>query len=1036
MLRFFLTNHVFANLTFVLVLVLGFLAYGLLPRQQDPDMNFNWINVITALPGGSAEDVETLITEPLEEALLRVRDRRFVISSSQEGDSTILVRFQDMDEQTFDKRVNDLRREIRSKERELPPEAEDPVILEITSANGFPTAMVVVKGQADGENLRRQAHHVRKDLEQIRGVDQVMPLGLREPEIQIRFRPDALENMGVTPIALADTLKARFRDVSGGSLRVGSRTWLLRLQGTEADPERLARWPVLGPGGEVPLERVAEVARGRQKAVNRVTMDGLPAVLLPVTKQANANALELTARIRDYIIQRNALAPVTGVELVLADDATHLVRNALGVMENNALMGLILVMVTTWAFLGTRIAILIGLGIPFALAGTFGLIHALDGSLNVMVLLGVVIALGMLVDDAVVVVEAIHVRIQAGMDALAAGIEGLREVAAPVTTSVLTTMAAFLPLMLLPGILGKFMRVIPAVVSTALVLSLVEAFWILPAHVGAIRLQVRYSSPIHRWRARTLHAIRNSYVRFLVRVLRRPGYSLAVAILPFLAAAGLVAGNVLKVDFFAMDHLPLFYVNVEMPPGTPLDQTLAVVQQVEARVRSKLQPGEYRALVGYAGQAFTETKPLTGDRHGQVLVSLDPDVSRRRSVPEIMEGMRATVTGVAGPVRVTFLSLSGGPPVTKPVSIKVRGESYERILPAVKDLEGILAGMPAVRDIANNHEPGGQQLVLQPDGDAIRRAGLNPADVLRLVRLLGDGEVVARLQDQGEKVEVRVMAQPRPLERIGELLALPVARPGGDSIALGELLDHRVRQGEEAIRHHDFRRTITVEAELDQTMMNTVAANARIKAAWGAIQERHPGVNLDFSGLLDDITESLDAILVLFLLGVGLMYMILGAQFGSYLQPLLILTTLPMAFTGVVFGLLSSGHPLSLYTLYGVVALSGIAVNASIVLISAANDRRQAGMSGLHAIIFAGRRRVVPILITALTTIAGLFSLAMGWGGHSLLWGPVATAIVWGLGFSTLLTLFMMPLLYSLAMGSGRRAGGKRSAAQSILGGS
>nr|CAX83945.1 Acriflavin resistance protein [uncultured bacterium] len=1017
MLRFLLTNHVFANLAFLLVIVLGFLAYGLLPRQQDPDMNFNWINVVTALPGGSAEDVETLVTQPLEEALLAVRDRRFVMSSSREGDSTILVRFQDMDERTFDKRVNDLRREIRGKERELPAEAEDPVILEITSANGFPTAMVVVKGQADGENLRRQAHHVRKDLERIRGVDQVMPLGLQEPELQIRFRPEALEALGVTPTGLADTLKARFRDVSGGSLRVGDQSWLLRMQGTEADPERLARWPVTGPRGEVPLERVAEVARGRQKAVNRVIMDGQPAVLLPVTKQASANALELTGRIRDYIAQRNILTSVTGVELVLADDATHLVRQALGVMESNALMGLFLVVVTTWIFMGTRIAILVGLGIPFALAGTFGMMHFLGGSLNVMVLLGVVIALGMLVDDAVVVMEAVHIRLQAGLNAVTAGIDGLREVAAPVATSVLTTLAAFLPLMLLPGILGKFMRVIPAVVSAALLFSLVEAFWMLPAHMGAFDLDRGKPSRIQRWRTRGLHAIRHYYVRFLVRVLRRPWYSLAVALLPFLVAVGLVAGNHLKVDFFAMDHLPLFYINIEMPAGTPLEQTLALVRQVEVRARSRLKAGEYRALVGYAGQAFTETKPIAGDRFGQVLVSLDPDPSRRRPVPEIMEGMREVVTGVAGPVRVTFLSLSGGPPVTKPISIKVRGETNQRILPAVRDLEAILARMPAVRDISNDHEPGGHQLVLQPDGDAIRRAGLNPADVMRLVRLLGDGEVVARLQDQGEKVEVRVMALSRPLERIGEWLALPVARPGGDSIVLGELLNHQVRQGEEAIRHYDFRRTITVEAELDTAAMNTMEANKAIERAWEAIRPRHPGVNLDFSGILDDIEESLDAILVLFLLGVGLMYMILGAQFGSYLQPLLILTTLPMAFTGVVFGLMLAGHPLSLYTLYGVVALSGIAVNASIVLISAANDRRQAGMSSLHAIIYAGRRRVVPILITSLTTMAGLFSLAMGWGGHSLLWGPVATAIVWGLGFSTFLTLFMMPLFYSLTLG-------------------
>ncbi|MBF0371100.1 MAG: efflux RND transporter permease subunit, partial [Magnetococcales bacterium] len=1022
MARFFLQNHVFANLTFALVLVIGFLSYGLLPRQQDPDMNFNWIQVITILPGASAEDVEKRITDPLEEALEKVPDIRFVSSGSRESTSTILVRFNDIDTRTFDKRVNDLRREIQNKERELPEEAEDPLILEITSANGFPTAMVVVMGQADDENLRRQARHVKKDLERLKGVDTVAPLALREPEIQIRFLPDKLLGLGISPLHLADTVAARFHNISAGTIRVGKEDWLLRLEGNTPDPQELASWPVVGAQGEVTLGEVAEIARSRKKARFQVGMNNRPAVLLTLTKQPNVNALDLTARVREYLKTREEIRNTTGVDVVLADDQTHMVQNALGVMEKNALLGLAMVMVATWIFLGSRIAILIGLGIPFTLAGTFGLTYATDGSMNVMLLLGVVISLGMLVDDAVVVVEAIYAQIQRGQDAMSAGLAALQEVAAPVTTSVLTTMAAFLPLMLLPGILGKFMRVIPMVVTIALAISLVEAFWMLPAHIAALNLNFSSPSRMHRLRTRFLQNLRRHYVRWLTRVLRRPQFFLTMAILPFIVAVGVVSQGLVRMEFFAMDPLPLYYVNVEMPPGSPLQNTIDTTLRVAERVEAGLREGEARAVVSYAGQMFTETRPFFGDRYGQILVSLNPDRSKRREVKAIIEGMREAVTTVAGPRIISFLPLSGGPPVTKPISVKVRGDTFEEIMPAVKAVIGILEKIPEVHDITDNFSEGRAELVLKPNGDAIRQAGLHPTTILRLSRLLADGEEVASLQHQGEKIAVRVLAKPETLTDIGTLLRFSVPGPDGRQIPLEELTDQRVRHGIDAIRHYNFRRAVTVEAELDKEKLDTVTANDRLKKAWEEVRHDYPGVNLDFSGVLDDINESMDAIVTLFLFGVGLMYMILGTQFGSYFQPFMILTTVPMAFTGVVFGLLITGHPLSLYTLYGVVALSGIAVNASIVLIAAANSRRREGMSVLHAIIFAARRRVIPIVITSLTTIAGLSSLAMGLAGHSLLWGPVATAIVWGLGFSTFLTLFLVPLLYWTFMGSRERA--------------
>jgi multidrug efflux pump subunit AcrB len=1016
MLQSVLRNHVLANLAFVLVLIIGFLSYALLPRQQDPTINFNWIVVTTVLPGASALDVETKITDPLEDAIRDVPDIKFVSSNSRESVSSLLVRFQDIDERTFDKRIADLRREIQNAEDELPDAAEDPEILEITSANAFPSAMIAVAGQAGDENLRVQARNIEKDLERIEGVDRVDAVGRSDPELHVTFDPAALEALGLSPGQIADTVTAFFQDIAAGDVRLGRQNWLVRLVGSDADPGYLSSRPVVGAPGEVVLGQVARVERAREDPAMLTQVNGRPAVLLGVMKQPNANTLELVDRLKEYMDQRNALADRTGVELVLADDNTVPTRESISIMQNNALIGLVLVLLVAWTFLGSRIALLTAIGIPFILAGTFWALSAIGETLNVTVLLGVVIVLGMLVDDAVVVVEAIYYRLRHGIAPMRAAIESLREVGRPVTTAVLTTMAAFLPLMLLPGILGDFMRVIPMVVTIALAISLLEAFWMLPAHVLAARVSFDRPSRIHKHRVKFTHWIQINYVRLLLKALRHKWLSLSGVVLLFALAVGAVAAGMVRLDFFASDPLRLFYVNVEMPPGTPLEDTLSKVAVIERKVRSHVRDREVRAMVSYAGNMFTETAPRLGDQYGQVLVGLNPKTPELREVDEMIEAMRADVMATPGPIQVSFLRLAGGPPTSKPISVKVRGDEYEEIRGAATALRGILGEIPDVIDIEDDASRGRSELVLTLDEDAVNRAGLNPLEVNRTLQLLVDGMVVADIRDQGEKLEVRVKAPDSDHDHIAALLdfRLPVA--GGGSIPLSALLRESRQEGLGNVRHYNFRRAITVEADLKEGGIDTVTANNMILEAWESYRNRFPNIDLDFSGELDDIQESMDAIGVLFIFGVGLMYLILGTQFRSYWQPLMILTTVPMAFTGVVLGVLVTGNPMSLYTMYGVVALAGIAVNAAIVLISAANARLEAGMSVLHATLYAARRRVIPILITSLTTIAGLFSLATGLGGKSLIWGPVATAIVWGLAFSTVLTLIVIPLLYRLFM--------------------
>ena len=1027
--RSLLTNHPLANIAFVVVMLLGLISYSQMPREQDPEINFNWVNITTVLPGASAEDVERLITNPLEDAIQGVADIRFVSSSSRESVSSMLVRFREINERTFDKRMNDLRREIQNKAAsELPSEASEPRILEITTSNGFPTASIRLMGQADDDTLRVNARRIKSDLERMSGVDQVFASGLRDPEILVSPDAMALAARNLTAADVADALRAWWRDTSAGTLKTQDGAWSVTLRGVEVDPASLETLPVSSssrPGYGARLGEVARIERARAPASQLASSDGRPAISMAVTKKARINTLDLVDQLRDYIEQQNPILAQQGLVLALTDDQTIPTREAINVMQTNAFYGILLVLSVCWVFLGWRIGVLVAMGIPFSLMGTFAMLAPLDYTVNVSVLLGVVIALGMLVDNAVVVVESIYYRMERGTKVLQASLEGIAEVWKPVLASVSTTLAAFLPLMLLPGIVGKFMFVIPFVVTLALLMSIIQAFWMMPVHTSIVGVRFDQPSRVQQWRNGFNRAIRLRYAQALVYVLRRPLRFGLLGMGIVALAISLVTTGIVRVQFFAFDPVRAFYVNVDMPATATLEETLSATEAVEAVVRRHLrgvgpaeEGNEARAVISTAGLKFTDTEPVYGDQFGQVFISLNPRDDDAREVEEVVEAMRADIESMTTPGLKSFTVLSGGPPAGKAIAVRVRGDDFDRIQAAADAIKAIVEAIPGAQDVQDDNLPGRPQLQLTLNREAMRDMGLNAQQVSRIVRLAVDGETVAFTRDLGDKIELRVRnaAALDVRQDPSELLNVPIALPNGQITRLGQLVDVEVVASRGIIRHYNLRRTITVEANLDRTQTDTKVANERIMAGWEAIRAQHPGIDLDFSGELEDIQESLDAMQVLFMLGVGLIYLILAAQFRSYFQPLMILVSVPLAFAGVAFGLAISGNPLSLYTLYGVIALSGIAVNSAIVLISAANDRLELGMSVIHATIYAARRRVVPVLITSLTTIGGLSSLAFGLGGKSLLWGPVAASIVWGLAFSTLLTLFVVPLLFQSFM--------------------
>ncbi|MEL6869089.1 MAG: efflux RND transporter permease subunit [Pseudomonadota bacterium] len=1015
-----LTNHPLVNILFMVVVVMGTLSYTMMPREQDPEISFNWLQVTTLLPGASAEDVEELVTSPLEDAIRGVQNLKFVSSQSSQGLSNILIRLQDLDERTADKRFADLRREIQAKfNDELPEDAEDPDITELDTSSGFPTALVVVAGQADDEVLRSNARRIQLAMERLPGIDRVTALGLHEPELLVSFDPQALAARGLTALEIANTLRSGYKDTSAGTVDVGDNSWLIRVDESDPSPEALAAVEIGVPGSDlsIPLGEIASVQRARKDPTQLIRYNGQPAVSLAVTKVAYTNTIELIQDIETYVESTNDIVARQGISVLLADDQTLQTRKALGIMETNSLLGLTLVLFVCWAFLGIRIAAMVTLGIVFSIAGAFSILNITGNTLNVSVLLGIVIVLGMLVDDAVVVVEAMYYRLQRGTTPLDAATGAMREVGTPVTAAVLTTISAFLPLMLLPGILGKFMFVIPFVVTVGLLVSLIEAFWILPSHViGQSSARAIRQHTKRDLRTRVTHKVRLGYARMLTRVMRRPVIFGLAGLAIMLSAVMLVATNKIRNEFFTFDPVRIFYVHLQMPPDARIEDTLRAAEDVERIVKRNLNEAETRAITVQAGTKFTETEILIGDQWAQLQISLNEKRSTDRSVAQIVETLRPQMAAMASPAKITFLEISGGPPRTPPVEVKVRGNRFDTISEASKRVAEIVAAIPGTKDIQINEVLGRRQLVVRLNEALILEQGLQPSDIARLLRLHTDGEIVSTLRAAGEKVELRVRANQYTLQNIEAVLDVPVSLPSGGSTSLRALVDYDTDRGRGVIQHFNFRRALKVTAELEPGSVDTVGANAQIVSAWASQAAEFPEIDLEFSGALDDIQESLNALGPLMLFGIGLIYLVLATLFRSYWQPLLILLTVPMAMTGVVFGLWLTNNPLSLYTMYGAVALIGIAVNSAIVLIDAGNARIKAGMRPLHATVYAARRRVIPILMTTSTTIAGLFSLAAGLGGKSLLWGPVATSIVSGLLVATLLTLFVIPMIYRLTM--------------------
>ncbi len=1001
-------NPVLSNLLMITLTVLGVLSFLGLPRELMPKISFNWAFVVTLYPNVPAEDIEQLVTIPIEDEIADLDGVDQITSVSSESRSFMWVKFDMVSDDKFSKYLADLKSEVDAVD--LPDDVKDIFVEEFDTDDMLPIISISLSGDFSEKVMHDLADDLRERYLDINGISSVGVAGTRDREIWVEIPPEKLYAMGLTLEQVARSIDFRNFNLAAGDLKTGPEKLLVRTVGEFESIDEIGSSVIVrsGVNGEqVFLRDIAKITDGWEEERNRARLNGLPAVTLSISKKEKANSLDVIEQIKRVTEDYKRKLP-RGMNVIYTNDNSIFIIDILRKLQTNAWMGFILVVLMLWVSLGIRNALITALGIPITLAITMIFLEHVGSTLNGNSLFGLVLVLGMLVDDAVVVMENCFRYLQKGLSPKEAVLKGAAEVAAPVTASVFTTIAAFLPLMLLPGIIGRFMQIVPIVVALALLASLFECFFILPSHVA------EWGRAHHNGKTRSavyLDKILNIYKRILIKAMRRRKLIALLMPIVVFVSAGLIP--LVGVEMYRDEEISQFTIHVKMPQGTSLDVTDGVIAQIESKAMD-LPESELEAIVATPGFLQGNDEWLFTSNVGQVIVDLKEMRDRTLPIDTLINMMRDRTRDIPGIESIEFVKVNTGPPVGKAIEVRVQGKYYDEMELVAEELKAELITIDGVYDIADNYNPGKRQIKVKVDPERAAMFGLSVTQVAASIAGAFDGIEASTYRDGDEDIDIRVKLPEECFTEISDVTRLKFLLPDGSWAPFDNIASISVEPGVMDIHRFDRERAITVSANVDKSRASGLEVNQRLVKRFKDVENMYPGVKMYFGGEFEEFQEAFSGIFELFLVGIGLIYIILGTQFRSFIQPLIIMSAIPFAFIGAMLGLLFSGSPFSITTLFGFVALAGVVVNNSIVLVSFINDARRAGVERHESIIQAGMIRFRPIVMTSLTTIFGLLPMALGLGGKSAVWAPLANTIVWGLAVSTFLTLLIIPSVYEL----------------------
>jgi len=1015
-------NAVAANLLMGVFIIGGLVISGSVKQEVFPEFSFDQINISVAYPGASPEEVEKGVLIAIEEAIRGLDGVKEVIASAGEGGGSVRAKLLiDADQERL---LTDIRGAV-DRIRSLPEEIERPTVSLLQARQR--SISVVVYGDVDHEALREQAEIVRAGLVATTIVSQAEVTGLPLREISVEISEENQRRYGLTLDQVAQRIRNSSIELPSGRIRSDSGELLIRTSQRRELGQEFGDVLLVSnrDGTQLRLRDVATVTDGFEEDQPEIWFNGQPAIEIQVYRVGNQTPIEITEAVTGYLDQNTM---PTGVSARTWSDKTEAFVGRIDLLKRNAISGLILVFVILGLFLEIRLAFWVMLGIPISFCGAFIFMSMFDASINMVSMFAFILVLGIVVDDAIVVGENIFRRRNEGMGLLDAAIEGAREVATPVFFAIATTVATFGPLLFVPGFSGKIFGMIPIVVIAVIFISLVESVFILPAHLAhskqettgilgaVIRQQLKFSRLLERF-------IDNVYVP-LARLSARHRYAtMALAMATLIMTVGAVRGGFFSFSFLPKLESDFVTATVQLPLGTPLSATRGYRDQIQAKVDEVLAQFEkdtpvHQGILAVAGGTLGGGGGPGGERGGgksthnaQVRVNLVPQGERSFSSGDFARAWREAVGEMVGVERLNFrYSFGGG--AGDPINVQLSHSDIDTLEEVATRVSEHLEAIDGITDIYPGYSPGKEQLNVKLS-DQGRALGLTERELASALRSAYYGSEA--LRQQRGRDEVRVLVRRPREDRVtrASLERMVIRSRAGREIPLSVAAHFERGRAYSSIRRIDGRRTISVTADVDNTKANANRVLNQMRGAFLADLVREvPGLTYSLEGQRREQSDSLGSLGQNFLFALLIIYCLLAIPFRSYAQPLVVMSAIPFGGVGALLGHLIMGFDLSVISIMGMVALSGVVVNDSLILLVATNELRRAGASAEDAAVLGGARRFRPILLTSLTTAFGLAPMIFETSIQARFLIPMAVSLGFGILWATVIILFCVPALY------------------------
>lgn len=1017
LISFFVNN---AKLTITLSLIClfaGVTGLASLNREENPPVDFATAVITAVYPGASPDEVEEQITNKIEEEIRTVEGIRSVRSISKSGLSTIIVQVE-MEGYDTDRVMDDIQRAMQ-KARITAVLRGDPIFTRI-NAKEIAVYELALVGPNDKRKRDILAEDLKDTLENVKGVSIVELSGFNEREFQILLDRQKLSYYQVGVEEVFNAVRRRNQDTPAGYVETDEERYLVRVRGRVRSIEELGNLVVRSNfnGQSILIKDIAEVSDGMVEPEIITDLDGEPATIISVKKQAAADSIDIVESLQGPLAVFTKNLP-EGYRIAVYNDEAERVRFRLNIVQSNALIGLLLVIITLLVFLPGWAGIMSGLTMPITIFATLGIMPVLGANFNVITMLAIVIVLGMLVDNSIVITENYARHRYAGLSNREAAIKAAHEFWMPISATALTTVSAFLPMLVTKGVMGEFIKWIPIVVCITLIVSLFESFILLPARLQ-FTIKKDPLSDNQDGNKTWFDPFIAKFERFVRRCLDRR-YLVIFVITALLIGSGILTAVGNRFELFPNEGVEYYVSRFEAPVPTPVNKVHEMSDGIEEKIKAAMESvigkGAIQVQfkkVGSSMFAIGDPQSKTANYVGMVFTVVKREFAIESDVKEVEKAMRAIPKGHFK--ILTHEAIAGGPPVGKPLNVTFRSNSDKELVELVKEIKSKLANVDGVFDIEDDIVITGKEYEIDLDYKMMARLGLSTDSVGSVLRTALQGEIASELQVGGDNFYLMVRYNEKDRSTIDSLSSTTVMDARGNRIPLQNFAKIREASGPSDRKHFNYLRSITVTSEVDPAKITSGQINTLVGKLYNELHAKYPRVALEFGGEEESTKESMESLFSAMLLAVLGIFAILVFLYRGFTRPFIIFSTFFLGFIGVNVSFFIHNKPLSFMALIGVVGLAGVVINAAIVLVSFLDERvdRKADPSiYLDQIAKGTSLRLRAICVTTLTTVIGLMPTAYGLGGSDFLLIPMTLALSWGLVSGTLLTLVWVPCIYA-----------------------